>query len=77
MTKESNMNERLEIEGDWWEDVNRELEAEAERERIEAHEGAPVVELDEDELEDWYQAWLADQDDPARIDPDWPDRYVI
>lgn len=67
------MNEQNEIQGD----LRDEYEAIQEAEYIEANEGAPVVELDADDLEAWYVDWLSRQDDPASIDPEWPDRYVI
>jgi len=63
------MNEQNEIQGDLRDEYLEIQEAEY----IEANEGAPVVELDEADLEDWYQGWLAEQDDPASIDPDWYD----
>lgn len=47
------MNERLEINGDLA-DEYREIQ---EAEYREVNEGAPVVELDEDDLEAWYQDW--------------------
>ena len=67
------MNERNEIGGDL-QDEYRELQEIEAREREEANAGAPIDELDADELEDWYQSWLAEQDDPASIDPEWCER---
>lgn len=49
------MNERLEIEGDEREDLQRWLDEEAEREECNA--GAPVLELTDDDLEAWYRDW--------------------
>lgn len=69
------MNERNEIGGDLADEYTRIQEDEAEREECNA--GAPVVELDEADLEAWYADWLSRQPNPASIDPEWPDRFVI
>ena len=60
------MNEQNEIGGDLQDEDNAIQEAEL-------LEESPIMELDEDSLEGWYQEWLAEQDDPASIDPDWYD----
>jgi|TARA_Y100000296_G_scaffold23776_1_gene28104 uncharacterized damage-inducible protein DinB len=57
-------NDNLEIGGDLQDEYKAIQEAEA-------NEGAPEIELSDDDLEAWYQGWLSEQDDPASIDPDW------
>ena len=60
------MNAQNEINGDLADEYTAIQEAEL-------FEESPIMELDEKDLEDWYQSWLAEQDDPASIDPNFYD----
>ena len=61
-------NEQNEINGDLQDEYRSILEQEAR-----FMEESPIMELNEDDLEGWYQQWLSEQDDPASIDPEWYD----
>ena len=60
------MNERNEINGDLQDEYNDIQE----RELIDE---SPIMSLDENDLEGWYQQWLSEQDDPKSIDPEYYD----
>ena len=56
------MNERNEINGDLADEYDAIQEAEL-------LEESPIISLDDDDLEGWYQEWLAEQDHAEIDDP--------
>lgn len=63
------MNEQNEIGGDLQDEYNAIQHAIAKGTELLSEE--PTYDLTDDDLEGWYQEWLADQPNPEEIDPEY------